>query len=128
MLHGPYHQWTRKISGKTVTRILSDDQLDDYQPWFDNHRRLRELIAELETLTLAIADADPRGNASPQNPPAAPGKPAHNTVAAPRLTCGQPSDQRPSPQVTAKCEDLTKLVITRTASSAVRQCVVAGPA
>ncbi len=28
-------------------------------------------------------------------------------MAAPRLTGGQPSDQRPFPQVTAKCEDLT---------------------
>ena len=46
-LHGPYHQWTRKIGGKTVTRILSDDQLADYQPWFDNQRRLRALVAEL---------------------------------------------------------------------------------
>ena len=59
-LHGPYHQWTRKINGKTVTRILTDDQLADYQPWFDNHRRLRELIAELEALSLDIADSDPR--------------------------------------------------------------------
>jgi len=31
-LHGPYHQWTRKVNGKTVTRILTDDQLADYQP------------------------------------------------------------------------------------------------
>jgi hypothetical protein len=23
-------------------RILTDDQLADYQPWFDNHRRLRD--------------------------------------------------------------------------------------
>jgi hypothetical protein len=60
VLHGPYHQWTRKINGKTVTRILSDDQLADYQPWFDNERRLRALIAELEALSQAIADADPR--------------------------------------------------------------------
>ena len=59
-LHGPYHQWTRKINGKTVTRLLSDDQLADYQPWLDNQRRLRSLIAELEALSLAIADADPR--------------------------------------------------------------------
>ena len=59
-LHGPYHQWTRKKNGKTATRILTDDQLADYQPWFDNHRRLRELIAELETLSLDIAEADPR--------------------------------------------------------------------
>jgi hypothetical protein len=61
-LHGPYHQWTRKKDGKTATRILSDDQLADYQPWFDNHRRLRELIAELEALSLDIADNDPRWN------------------------------------------------------------------
>jgi hypothetical protein len=31
-------------------------------PWFDNHRRLRELIAELEALSLDIAEADPRWN------------------------------------------------------------------
>jgi hypothetical protein len=61
-LHGPYHQWTRKKNGKTATRILSDGQLADYRPWFDNHRRLRELIAELEQLSLAIAEADPRWN------------------------------------------------------------------
>ena len=58
-LHGPYHQWTRKKDGKTATRILTDDQLADYQPWFDNHRRLRELITELEALSLAIADSRP---------------------------------------------------------------------
>jgi hypothetical protein len=61
-LHGPYHQWTRKKDGKTATRILTDDQLADYQPWFDNHRRLRELIAELEALSLDIAEHDPRWN------------------------------------------------------------------
>ena len=61
-LHGPYHQWTRKKNGKTATRILSDEQLADYGPWFDNHRRLRELITELEALSLAIAEADPRWN------------------------------------------------------------------
>ena len=61
-LHGPYHQWTRKIAGKTVTRILTDDQLADYQPWFDNQRRLRALVAELETLSQEIAGNDPRGN------------------------------------------------------------------
>ena len=59
-LHGPYHQWTRKKDGKTSTRILSDDQLADYAPWFDNHKRLRELITELEALSLDIAENDPR--------------------------------------------------------------------
>ena len=60
--HGPYHQWTRKKNGRTATRILSDDQLADYGPWFDNHKRLRELITELEELSLAIAETDPRWN------------------------------------------------------------------
>ena len=48
--------------GKTATRILTGDQLADYGPWFDNHRRLRELITELETLSLDIAEAGPRWN------------------------------------------------------------------
>jgi hypothetical protein len=61
-LHGPYHQWTRKKDGKTATRILTDDQLADYQPWFDTHKRLRELITELEELSLAITENDPRWN------------------------------------------------------------------
>ena len=60
LLHGPYWQWTRKIGGKTVTRLVPDDQLDDYRQWLDNHRRLRALAAELEALTLAIADAGQR--------------------------------------------------------------------
>jgi hypothetical protein len=30
--------------------------------WFDNHRRLRELITEFESLSLAIAKATPRWN------------------------------------------------------------------
>jgi len=60
--HGPYHQWTRKKNGKTATRILSDEQLADYGPWFDNHKRLRELITELEEISLAITEADPRWN------------------------------------------------------------------
>ncbi len=39
-----------------------DAWMPDYAPWFDNHRRLRELVAELEELSLAIAEADPRWN------------------------------------------------------------------
>ncbi len=66
VLHGPYHQWTRKVNGKTVTRLLSDDQLDDYQQWLENDRRLRGLLAELEALSLAIADAGPRSRRRPR--------------------------------------------------------------
>jgi phytoene dehydrogenase-like protein len=61
-LHGPYHQWTRKKNGRTATKILSDEQLADYAPWFDNHKRIRELLTELEELSLTITDNDPRWN------------------------------------------------------------------
>jgi hypothetical protein len=64
-LHGPYWQWTRKAAGKTITRLVPDEQLDDYRQWLDNHRRLRALVAELEDLTLAIADAGPRSKRQP---------------------------------------------------------------
>ena len=60
VLHGPYWQWTRKTGGKTITRLVPDEQLDDYRQWLDNDRRLRALVVELEALTLAIADAGQR--------------------------------------------------------------------
>jgi hypothetical protein len=36
---------------KTFTRTLSPTQLERYRPLFDNTKRLRELISELETLS-----------------------------------------------------------------------------
>jgi hypothetical protein len=65
VLHGPYWQWTRKLNGKTLTRLVPGDQLDDYRQWLDNHSRLRALVAELEALTLDIADAGTRGQRRP---------------------------------------------------------------
>jgi hypothetical protein len=58
----------RRLPRRHAAGYLSDDQLDDYQPWFDNHQRLRELVSELETLSQAIADADPRWNRRPAAP------------------------------------------------------------
>ncbi|HET7487118.1 MAG TPA: DUF6788 family protein [Acidimicrobiales bacterium] len=57
-LHGPYTQWTRTVAGKTVTRFLSDDELARYQPWFDNARRLKDLVAKLEILSARAFDAE----------------------------------------------------------------------
>ena len=58
--HGPYAEWTRKTGGKTVTRRLSPAELTQYQPLFDNARKLRALLAELQDLTLEITEADSR--------------------------------------------------------------------
>ena len=56
-LHGPYAEWTRKIGGKTVTRRLTPAQLAEYQPLFDNAKKLRALLSELQDLTLDIIEA-----------------------------------------------------------------------
>lgn len=55
-LHGPYITWTRKVAGKTVTRRLTPEQLERYRPWFENRRRLRKLVGELEELSLKTAE------------------------------------------------------------------------
>jgi len=58
-LHGPYWHWTRTIAGKTQTRTLTEEQAQRYQPWFDNARRLRELLTEHEARSLrAFHDAE----------------------------------------------------------------------
>lgn len=58
VLHGPYLTWTRTVAGKTVTRKISPDQQARYQTWFDNARKLRQLVTELETLSLEAFEAD----------------------------------------------------------------------
>jgi hypothetical protein len=45
----------RKIDGKTVTRTLTPEQASRYQPWFDDARQLRALTAQLEALSLKLA-------------------------------------------------------------------------
>ncbi len=59
-LHGPYWYWTRKVDAKTVSKMLSPDQVADYQEWFDNRKRLRDLVGELESLGLSVVEDDPR--------------------------------------------------------------------
>ena len=54
-LHGPYIQWTRKINGRTRTRLLTQEQYQRYKPWFENTRQLRELLSQLEALSLQTA-------------------------------------------------------------------------
>jgi hypothetical protein len=43
-----------------VTRLLTEEQLDEYQAFFDAHRRLKELVHELEELSLEIVERDRR--------------------------------------------------------------------
>ena len=54
-LHGPYTYWTRKVGGRTIAQLLTAEQLERYQPWIENNRRLRRLVRELETLSIQTA-------------------------------------------------------------------------
>ncbi len=57
--HGPYQSWIRKVGTKTVTRNLSAAQAERYRSWFDNTRRLRQLVDELEALSIqVVAEAE----------------------------------------------------------------------
>jgi hypothetical protein len=55
--HGPYWQWTRKVKNKTVGRYLNRDQATEGQRWIANGRRLRELLARLETIGIECLEA-----------------------------------------------------------------------
>lgn len=59
-LHGPYIQWSRSVGGKTLHRRMSEEQFADYQEFFDNARRLKALVAEIEALSLSIVEEDDR--------------------------------------------------------------------
>jgi hypothetical protein len=51
-----YIQWTRTVNGKTRTRFFSEEQLARYQPWFDNTRRIKDLLAKLEIASVAALE------------------------------------------------------------------------
>ena len=66
-LHGPYPTWTRKVSGRTITRTLTPEDAERLRPYFDAHRRLRQLITELEAISIALA-GQPAGHYTPSHP------------------------------------------------------------
>jgi hypothetical protein len=55
-LHGPYPSWIRKVGHRTITRTLSREQAQRYRPMFDNTRRLRQLVNELETISAQLIE------------------------------------------------------------------------
>ena len=48
--HGPYHQWSAKVNGKTVTRRLNETEAELYDEWIANDRRLRDLIQQMRQI------------------------------------------------------------------------------
>jgi hypothetical protein len=54
ILHGPYYQWTRKVSGKTVNINLDTASTKKVKEWIQNNRNLRKLCRRLEKTSLSV--------------------------------------------------------------------------
>jgi hypothetical protein len=67
-LHGPYPTWTRKAGARSITRTLTPEDAERLRPYFTAHRRLRQLITELEAVSIELAER-------PASPPARTGQP-----------------------------------------------------
>ena len=55
-LHGPYHTWTWRWRGVSMTKTLTDGQAEQLAPYAGAHRRLRQLVSELEVLSLELIE------------------------------------------------------------------------
>lgn len=55
-LHGPYYQWTRKVRGKTVSVRLTQPKAKAIQECIANARRLDQIIADMEAVSLRTTE------------------------------------------------------------------------
>lgn len=52
--HGPYHYWTRKVKGRTVTVLLKAEQVPLYREWIQNNRQLENLVREMRRVSAQV--------------------------------------------------------------------------
>jgi hypothetical protein len=75
-----YHLLTFKEAGKTRSVYVPKDLVKEVQSWIRNHRRLKQVMAEISTLSIAIIQKHvPEQRAARLGPAAAakrPGKPS----------------------------------------------------
>ncbi len=55
--HGPYYQWTRKINGRTETRMLDESLIRLYQDGIRNHQRLDAIVQKMQEVSLKAFEA-----------------------------------------------------------------------
>lgn len=56
MQHGPYHIWTRKEKGKTVTRSLSEQQASQCSLYIENFRKMEGIIKEMKKISIWMVE------------------------------------------------------------------------
>jgi hypothetical protein len=54
--HGPYHQWSRAVAAKTVSRRLDEREAALYREWIANRRRLDAIVAETKQISAAAGE------------------------------------------------------------------------
>jgi len=54
--HGPYYQYSRKVAGKTVSRLITAEQADQYRQWIANRRTLDEITAAIAEISQQAVD------------------------------------------------------------------------
>ena len=69
VLHGPYITWTRKTGSRSITKTLTTEEAERLRPYFTAHRRLRQLITELEAISIELASLPAAPQAQPATPP-----------------------------------------------------------
>lgn len=52
--HGPYYFWTRKVGGKTVSRLLPTAQGQLCQDWISNRQRLHQIIDRMYAISQKV--------------------------------------------------------------------------
>ncbi len=55
--YGPYHQWTWKHEGKTVTVNLTASQARPYQKAIATHRQAERILRQMRDVSLRILEA-----------------------------------------------------------------------
>ena len=56
VLHGPYPTWTWRPSGRPITKTLNTEEADRLKRYAAAHRRLKQLVTELEHLSIGLID------------------------------------------------------------------------
>jgi len=56
MQHGPYHIWTRKVKGKTVTRSLSREQARQCSQYIENFKKMESIIEEMKKISIQMIE------------------------------------------------------------------------
>ena len=53
--HGPYYYWTKKVGGKTISKLVSKDEGRIYMSWVGNRQRMRKTLKRMVLVTEKMA-------------------------------------------------------------------------